>query len=492
MKKTFTAFLSLCCLCLLLVGADAGSSFYLGGGTKATLVTPSGAPLLVSSNHPPLEGPLTHLAFTVTDEHAIDVFDSVVSAHLGLAGDFLPAALTNTGIAVLDSGAATTIISYPDKQDLGVVGSFVTDSVLPVGGIGGSVDVDVSFPIGIFAHGVQNLRSDGTVSNALLIGQGNFPCGVNNEFNYLNGSTLPTVIGAPFLAYYPVGVKNSERIEIEHRGDTISTASVTIYSGPTDPTLPSYGRHIFLELVPAGLGSVGFLASPDLINGGYTFIFPALIDTLGGSLFRTASAALTVSKGAATRPIKMVVDTAAQATIISAPVAADLGLDLLNPPFEIELQGFSGATETVPGAFLDELYVPTSGNALVWSNVPVVVKSLAGPDGATIDGIFGSNLLGNRDFVFNGAEAPDRYLDVSDPVVFPSPEITAIRETNNTVEVDWLSHPAPPMMCLEGTTNIQDVAPFWTVLATGELATITGTMSVTGDTEYSVFRLSAP
>ena len=67
----------------------------------------------------------------------------------------------------------------------------------------------------------------------------------------------------------------------------------------------------------------------------------------------------------------------------------------------------------VPGGYLDELRIPTDTTDLVWSNVPVVVKSLTGPDGATVDGLLGSNLLGNRDYVFNGAGTPDRYLDVS-------------------------------------------------------------------------------
>ena len=492
MKKTVTAFVSICALLLFLVGAGAGESFYLGQGTRGTLVKTSGAPLSVGPNHPPLEGPLARIAFTLTDKGGLDEFDFFVSAEYVLAGSPLPAALTNVAIGVLDSGAATTIISYPDSVDLGMSGSFVTDSTLPLGGIGGQIEVDVSIPVGVFAHGVQDLGPGGAISNALLMGQGNFPCGVNTEYNYNNGSTLPTVIGAPFLTQFPVGVRNSQRMDILYRGETLSTPSVTVYTGPSDPALPTYSHQVFLELIPTGLGIPQFLAFPNFIDGGYDFILPALIDN-AGSLFRTSSPLTTVSKGGVSRPVKLMVDTAAQATIISASVAADLGLNLVNPPFEIELQGFSGATETVPGAYLDELYLPAAGGALVWSNVPVVVKSTTGPDGAVMDGIFGSNLLGNRDFVFNGVGNPDRFLDISDVVAFPDPEITAIRrQTNDTVEVDWLSHPAPPMMCMEATTNILDMPPSWSVVATGELATITGTMSVTGAPEHAIFRLVAP
>jgi hypothetical protein len=443
---------------------------------------------------PPLEGPVTYVAFTITDEGAFDEFDFSVSALVGgISGSTPTGATASLSYAILDSGAATHLVSYPDSALLGLDSSFTTDSTLPVGGAGGTVDIGVSVPIGFFLHGVQDLNPSNGLQSASIVGQGNFPCGVNTLANFNNGSTIPTVIGAPLFAYYPVEILNSQRVTFEQNGETLSTASAQFFSGPTDPALPTYGHKFSLELLPAaGAPTVSFFALPDFVNGGYTFIFPALIGGLAGSLYQTASENLQLHQGSNSITVKLIVDTAAQATLISETVAFDLGVNLSNPDFEVPLQGISG-TNVVPGIYLDSITLPTSRGGLTWTNVPVVVVNIQGPDGTMVDGIFGSNLLADRDYVFNGADSFP-YVEASTNRIPPDPVITEIRRnpSNDVIEVDWYTEPAAAQMQLESSTDPAGAPASWTCVSTGELGTIRGTLSVTGSTDQTVFRLVAP
>jgi len=200
---------------------------------------------------------------------------------------------------------------------------------------------------------------------------------------------------------------------------------------------------------------------------------------------------------------QMAVDTGAQATLISVAAATALGLNLLNPDFEVEVQGIGSATLTAPGFYVDEFSIPVIINQSgvptneVWNSVPVVVVNVGSPEGGTLFGILGMNLLGNRDYVFNGAlpvgpfESP--YLDITDPFITPEIQITDARLVSaDTFEFDWLSQPAAPVLHLESTTNLLELPQVWTPVATGDLPTITGTLTVTGMQELTHFRLSAP
>ena len=77
-------------------------------------------PLATAQHRPPLEGPLTWIALSVTDDAAFDVNEFEVLPRAGLAGDPLPAATEDHVLAVLDSGASVHLVSYPDAEDLGI------------------------------------------------------------------------------------------------------------------------------------------------------------------------------------------------------------------------------------------------------------------------------------------------------------------------------------------------------------------------------------
>ena len=432
------------------------------------------------------------VAITVTDQRQADDLDWVATAHTGVSGSALPGATTNFVIALLDSGASTHLMSYTDALSLGLQGSYLSAGyTFTVSGVDNvPVDLDVSMPVGFFAQGLQDLDNNGNPQPALMFGQGNFVGGVNSLDNYDLGIDTPTVIGAPFLLYFPAYIRNSQPVQLPGSGNEMSSPSITFYDSPSNVNIPTLAHRIYLEAMSSA--TVEYI--PDVTeNLDFVPQFPSTIvgTANAGMLFFTASA-MTFRQGTNTSSGQVVVDTGAQATLISEVAAAELGLNVLNPDFEIEVQGLVN-TVMAPGFYVDSASLPAGfGSPVSWSHIPVVVLNVGSPNGGIVFGIFGSNLTAKRDMVFNGA-ASQPYLDVTDSIVVPRIMITAIRSTGpNSAEVDWHAEPAPPVLYLEACTNLVANPPGWHSVATNTLSTINGTLSVTGLTSRNFFRLVAP
>jgi hypothetical protein len=432
---------------------------------------------------PPLEGPLMIVALTVTDQNDGEL-EFAATAHLGVdgaplnSGSSLPVA-----VGVLDSGAATHLVSYQDSLRVGLQGDWLTVNTFPAEGAGGSVDLIISRPVGFFSHGLQDLDAAGNIRADVMLGQANFACGVNTLENEEAGSDIPTVLGAPFLFFFPAYIRNSQVIETSILGRQIFSPSVTFFADLDK--VPTLDHRIFLEVRPPQ-GMVSYLAlfDPDPI------VPSVILSGFSAALFFTASD-MAFTQGANSSHGRMMVDTGAQTTVLGQIAAAELDLDLRHPEFEVQVQGVGGV-ETAPGFYIDSARIPAGGGAVSWSRIPVVILNVASPEGGTLYGIFGSNLIATRDVVFNGADSPP-YLDVTEPIVSPVMRITNIRKPTPTVtEIDWRSDPAPPMLFLQMTENIGLSSSQWTRVATGELATVTGTLSVTGLVSKAFFRLEAP
>src|SRR6185503_13922413 len=246
--------------------------------------------------------------------------------------------------------------------------------------------------------------------------QGNFACGVNTLANEEEGSTVPTVLGAPFFLQFPAYIRNSQPTNAVVFGRSFSSPSVTFYDDPLNENIPHLARRIFLETRPPG-GSSSYLAlfDPEPI------IPSVILAGLSSALFFTASDMI-FTNGANTSRGRMLVDTGAQATVLGEIAAAELDLDMQHPDFEVELQGIGG-TVTRPGFYIDAARLPAQGGAIIWGRIPVIILNVASPEGGTLFGIFGSNLLATRDLVFNGAASPP-YLDLTEPIVAPVLRIT--------------------------------------------------------------------
>ena len=436
---------------------------------------------------PPLEGPIMIVPITLTDQRSPE-FEFFATAHAGVDGSPLPGATANVALAVLDSGAGTHLVSYPDSVAFGLQGSYLTENTFQAGGVDGTVDLAVSQPVGFFVHGLQDLDPSGNPQPSLMFGQGNFACGVNTLGNYELGSDVPTLIGAPFMLYFAASIRNSEPLHVEVLGKSVSSPSITFFADPADPQIPVLAHKIFLETRPTGEPAVAYL-----------FLFDAqpyapstiLAGQSASALFFTASS-MSFTEGANISSGKMMVDTGAQATLLSEIAAAELDLDLQNPDFEVEVQGLSGGTVTAPGFYIDSATIPAGGGAVSWANIPVIILNLPSPEGGTLYGIFGNNLTATRDLVFNGAASPP-YLGVTAPIVSPVLTITAVRPTGSGgAEIDWRAEPAPPVLYLDMCEDLGLTPPAWTTVATGELPTITGTMTVTGPLSRNYFRLWTP
>lgn len=437
------------------------------------------------SSVPPLEGPAMQVAITITDQRQGD-YDFIATTNVGLTGSMLSGYTTNVIFGQLDSGSSTHLVSYPGAVASGLQGAYLSGNTYTASGVDGSVDLDVSEPVGFFAQGIQDLDAQGNPPPSLMMGQGNFSCMVNTLANYQQGADIPTLIGSPFLLYYPAYIRNSQPVQLP--GASMSSPSITFYANPDDTNIPALTHRIFLATQPTGTPAVAYIFG---FSGPEPTAPSTILAGLGASaLFFTASS-VTLHESTNSSSGQMVVDTGAQATLISQIVAGELNLDLQHPDFEVQVQGLV-STVTAPGFYIDSASVPALGGAVNWNNIPVVVLNVPSPDGGTLYGIIGSNLTATRDMVFNGAVFTP-YLDVTDPIVPPRIKITAFRLTGpGTGEVDWHAEPAPPVLYLEQCTNLAAYPPTWTPVATNTLGTIDGTLSVTGLVSGSFLRLDAP
>ena len=117
-----------------------------------------------------------------------------------------------------------------------------------------------------------------------------------------------------------------------------------------------------------------------------------------------------------------------------------------------------------------------------------MVLNTASPESGILEGIVGMNLFGNRDFVINTVtQFP--YVSVSAPIVAPDLEVVGLRNPSQDVwQVDWRSEPAAPLITLEAADGNDLLTGGWTAIATGELGSVEGTVTITGAPPWRAFR----
>jgi hypothetical protein len=436
----------------------------------------------------PFEGPLAWIAVTVTDQRS-GPDDSIASVHTnGLAGTPLPAATTNCFVALLDSGAQTHVLRADDAAALGVTGAFLTGETFTLGGLVGSATAAITVPLGFFAHGLQDLGPGQAIQPDRAMGHGNFE-GAVADAPEATGPSLPSVLGAPLLASFPALIRNSLPVHLSVGGEPLASPSVTLFGDAASAVIPRFQHKVQLQIFPLADG-IAYAAGDEMLGLPPlpSMITLTILPGLAASLFLTVPA-VELRESSFTDSDPMVVDTGAQATLISRTAADQLGLNLSEPDFWAEVGGVGGVTN-VPGFYIDQLRLPAQPTAIFWTNVPVIVANVAGPDGSTLFGILGSNLLGDRDLVFNGAAASP-YLDVSDPVVAPVLSITALQVApDGGVGLDWWNEPAPGRLVLHAARDL--AGGTWDTIATAALSTLRGTLTVPNAADYRFFRLAAP
>lgn len=334
----------------------------------------------------------------------------------------------NFVVGILDTGAILHIVTEPYTSIVGLESAY-TGNIFPIGGVGGdSVNGIVTYPIGFFAAGLGAVNSSGQLdltqlkghSNVSLIGLPELACGT--------GESLSAVVGTPMLAFYKSIIRVDTPREITVDGVTFKSPGVELRTTLDASTLAQFPRALSMTASGGGLPVTTASYYPDITDPeGPDFdepFFPTMLTLYPtaisfGALFR-ANIGLLEGEPGPTNPLQtitVVVDTGAQASIISQGVAANLNLNLNNPDFTIDVCGIGGTSLDVPGFYVDYVRMNASGGALEFSQAPFVVLDVINPDGSPLDGILGMNFFWNRNVIFDSNLSGTSFLRISDPIL---------------------------------------------------------------------------
>lgn len=375
---------------------------------------------------PRLAGFSPLIAIATSDEghplgHDLEFEHVLESSYVGLPLN--PNANPNYVIGFLDSGADVNLAAGTFADTLGLFGSNLTANTIPIGGVGGTIDARITMPVGLFATGLSAIDANGALDLSAVVGHSNV-CGlVAPTIDCGNGEVLTAVIGMPFMAFY----NSIIRVDMPR---TVSVAGVT-HTGPDvriqQPfeLLPFFSHKISMEF---GSALSPFVTTanyyPDIFDlDGPPFI-PTLL-SLGAGLIPSGGAFFTtilVREGLAipdnpAQPMRVLVDTGAQSSIMSRGMAANLSLPF-TPDFTVDVCGVGGLVEGVAGYYVDYVKINAQGGALEFSKAPFVVLDLPSSEGGVLDGILGMNFFWNRNVIFEPALGSSGFFHVSDPIPF--------------------------------------------------------------------------
>ncbi len=353
---------------------------------------------------PPIDGFVPRIAVTVTDERSDD-FDWVAQTHMSVVGRHLTDyPETDYTIGLFDTGASTHILSYAAANRTGVYDAdLITTSMTEILGATNSVFGWVSQPLAIFIDGLAAIEPNGmTLDSANMVGQSNVSV-IIGDLPPEDKPDLPTVVGSPMSVNFVTAINNQYPITVTYDGNDLTSPDIKFYEHD-DSRIPEYPNRIPLNLIPSGGLNIQYI--PDL-EAIMEFIFqpgsPSIIvGNLGQSLFFVDSVDLSDGNYSAIDKRRFMLDTGAQITVIGSGVGSRLGLNPDNAEFEVEIQDVTGEITLEPGFYIDSLEIPSLGDWLSFTNVPVVLLDVGSPEGGTLEGIIGMNLFVNFNLVLRG------------------------------------------------------------------------------------------
>lgn len=373
---------------------------------------------------PRLAGFSPLVAITTTDEghplgYDFEFEHDLQSSYVGLPLN--PLADPNFVIGFLDSGSDVNLAAGSFAGVLGLSGSNLTSNSIPISGVGGEVDAYITKPVGFFAAGLSAVDVDGTLDYNALVGHSNV-CGLAAPaIDCGTGEVVTAVIGMPFLAFHNsvISVDTPQRVSVD---GVVYTGPDVQIQDPFDP-LPPFSRSVSIEfggLSPLATTANYYVDFEDL----QTPIIPTLLSLMpgaiptGGAFFTT----ILVLEGVPhptnpVQPMRVIVDTGSQSSIMSTAVAADLSLPY-EPDFLVDVCGVGGLVEDVEGYYIDYVKINARGGALEFSRAPFIVFDLPSPEGGLLDGILGMNFFWNRNVILEPSLSLSAFLHLSDPVPF--------------------------------------------------------------------------
>ncbi len=424
---------------------------------------------------PPLAGFSPLIVITTSNKHVSndDTFEHELES--GYSGTPLVSPVEdNFIIGIFDSGAEVDLLAGSSAAALGLTGNQLTGNVFPIGGVGGTVDADISYPVGIFAAGLSSIRSDGRLDPNDLVGHSNVATVVSPEISCSTGESVTGVIGTPFLSFYTTVIRNDYIHTINIGGQDIAGPDVEILE-QDDPSIPEYSYKISMNL--SGLATTSGYYSFDFF-GDMMPEFPTLLAAVPGSLptggkFITTLYVLEGEPGPlnVVQPMRVMVDTGAQSSIISPSMAANLSLPL-EGDFEVDICGVGGLEPNVPGYYVDYVKINALGGALEFSNAPFVVIDLPLQDAAgnPLDGVLGMNFFWNRNIVFQPNLSGSGFLHVSDSIPYGNADFNFDGDVNlidfSMIASAWMSQSPEPEylpvcdMHLDSKIDIKDLQAF--------------------------------
>ncbi len=353
---------------------------------------------------PPIDGFVPRIVISVTDDCSDD-FDWVAQTHMSVVGNHLTDyPETDFIIGLFDTGASAHIISHAGANRTGIYDAdLITSSMTEIIGVTNSVFGWVSKPLAVFADGLAAIEPNGmTLDSSNMVGQSNVSV-IIGDLPPEDKPDLPTVLGSPMSVNFVTVINNEHQITVTYDSNDLTSPDIKFYEHD-DARIPKYSNRIPLNLIPSGAVNIQYI--PDL-EAIMDFIFqpgtPSIIvGNLAQSLFFVNSVDLRNDGFSAIDKQRFMLDTGAQITVIGSGVGSRLGLNPNNQDFEVEIQDVTGEITIEPGFYIDSLEIPSLGEWLSFTNVPVVLLDVESPEGGYLEGIIGMNLFVNFNLVLRG------------------------------------------------------------------------------------------
>ena len=318
-------------------------------------------------------------------------------------------------IGYMDTGAVVDLVAGAGRDFLGLSGSMLSTYDVELSGVGGTVLAPITQPLGLFAAGLSAVNPDGSIDRTALVGHSNVSVVAADPVVCGGEEAGIAVIGTSFLAFFDAIIRVDTPRTVNIAGETITGPDVQI-SSLLFPTF-TISNQINIEFG----GQLPVLTASYLADGALVPQLPTalslspILGPTGGAFFTT----IWVSHGGRPeQPLRVLVDTGAQSSIISPGMAANLNLPL-QPDFPVSVCGVGGLVDDVPGYYVDYVRINALGGELEFSRAPFVVLDLESPETGQLDGVLGMNFFWNRNVFLEPSITSSGFLSVSAPIPVP-------------------------------------------------------------------------
>lgn len=411
----------------------------------------------------PVDGFLPQVGIALTNEY-VDELDFFPYPSSSPSGVFLGSGGAHYDVALLDTGAAISLLTTPSDAAFNIDGPYSGDGrgegfrgtePITIGGASGFLDASIGDPLGLYAGGLQDRTADGAslgMNNSFMQGQTN-----SSIVTVPTESDLPNVLGLPFASQYATRIRNSAPQVFEVAGQTVRSPAIDFH--PLGSEGLGITRKAQLKLngdspsTPLHFPNLGNL---DLDHPNENPSQPTLVQ---GGHFLDA----TIMNDGASLSSEFFFDTGASVTVLSEFKALDMGFDVTldTPEFTISIVGSGGTLGDVPGFFVDQLTIPALGGSVTVNNVPVIVLDVTNVSnpGNIVDGIIGTNIFHGRDIVIDpnpsfGGGGPSAGLYISDPVTTDYDWSTTNATGDWSISGNWSAGSLPDLV---GVVNLRHV-----------------------------------